>query len=763
PEHKIVLDETIYYVTGDDDDVVKITGEVVTDDDDENPVQNIRVELVQIEADEPSVIFDIDRTDKNGQFTLTLPGDAVSGVYTVLIEDDEVDIYVVPQLTTDDEMKLTWDELQADDFVFQFAGRLAFVPVEYTHVVLKGSAVKEDGGIKFSVARNGRFFVFVEADEFAKPGDLELWLSGEGDDLLLATGKIAAASIAVKLDTDAIVYDLPQTLVAEIDLSKAFPKNADWDVTGAIRTSNGKALADGHNAKVVPVVKNPSGSKYKVTFEFEDLERTDAGNYQVFIQASLDGAAYYAGTAAFSVVRPTTGKLYGMPTSTTVAEGLTLEFGQNGVHVLFRDGATYTVADYYKVSCEGVVAVDETSINLDDGNDDNDAFTAVPKQAGTVVVTIKAYRDNQYKNLLGTFTAEVEIVGGYITVEPGTVPVDSEEKVILTVVDEDEEAVNNAFIYFTDETFEEFDPEETTTTYVIDPREVNIKQGKYTVDLSDEDFEDLVALPKTWNIFAVQAGEVIAAGTLKVVGESVYDVQLDTDVVLAGLSAKLVATVTDEDGKPITPASVTVTNAKGNSQAIGSVKLSKGSAEFTVTLVTAGEYTVTVSTDSDKYLGTATFEVVLPRLELDVENVTNKVNTTLNFVLVDPLTDEILDWEISVKGDAYTTITEATLGETELPVIEDDEDPDMVELFYEDEYTLVLLVEANNVPKDKTAYVSIVAEGVTLAKLPVVGATLTADKELLVIGTPNTVTLTLTDANGKPLEGYEVEVRFLER
>jgi hypothetical protein len=54
-----------------------------------------------------------------------------------------VDIYVVPQLTTDDEMKLTWDELQADDFVFQFAGRLAFVPVEYTHVVLKGSAVKK--------------------------------------------------------------------------------------------------------------------------------------------------------------------------------------------------------------------------------------------------------------------------------------------------------------------------------------------------------------------------------------------------------------------------------------------------------------------------------------------------------------------------------------------------------------------------------------------------------------------------------------------
>jgi hypothetical protein len=49
---------------------------------------------------------------------------------------------------------------------------------------------------KFSVARNGRFFVFVEADEFAKPGDLELWLSGEGEgeDLLLATGKIAAAS-----------------------------------------------------------------------------------------------------------------------------------------------------------------------------------------------------------------------------------------------------------------------------------------------------------------------------------------------------------------------------------------------------------------------------------------------------------------------------------------------------------------------------------------------------------------------------------------
>jgi hypothetical protein len=30
-----------------------------------------------------------------------------------------------------------------------------------------------------------------------------------------------------------------------------------------------------------------------------------------------------------------------------------------------REGGVYKVADYYKVSCEGVVEVDETSGNLD--------------------------------------------------------------------------------------------------------------------------------------------------------------------------------------------------------------------------------------------------------------------------------------------------------------------------------------------------------------------------------------------------------------
>ena len=547
PEHKIVLDETIYYVTGDDDDVVKITGEVVTDDEDENPVQNIRVELVQ---DETEVIFDIDRTDKNGQFTLTLPGDAVIGVYTVRVGDVEVEIYVVPQLTTDDEMKLTWDELQADDFVFQFAGRLAFVPVEYTHthVVLKGSAVKADGGIEFSVARNGRFFVFVEADQFAKPGDLKLYLSGEGDDddeLLLATGKIAAASIAVKLDTDAIVYDLPQTLVAEIDLSKAFlPEGANWEVTGAIRTSNGKALAEELNAKVDVDVTPLSGSKYKVTFEFEGLERTDAGNYQVLIQAFLDedGPAYYAGTAAFSVVRPTTGKLYGMPTSITVAKGLNLTFDEDHIYVLYREAGVYKVAEYYEVSCEGVVEKDWQDI--DPGYT---TFTAAPKKAGTITVTVKAYDDQ--KKLIGTYTADVKVTGGFITADPDTVEVGYKGTATFTVVDENEDPVNNAFIYLVGD----------IETLVVNPTKVNIRDGKYTVNFANASNRGLVNKPVSYKVVAKQDGKEIAAGKFTVIGQNIYNVELNTEAVLAGEGARLVATVTDKDGDIVFPTKVKIT------------------------------------------------------------------------------------------------------------------------------------------------------------------------------------------------------------
>ncbi|MGI6344673.1 MAG: stalk domain-containing protein, partial [Bacillota bacterium] len=756
PEYAIELDAAIYYVTGDADDVVKITGVVV--DSDEDPVSNVRVQLVK-----GSDIYDIDRTDKNGGFTLTLPGDVEIDKYAVSVDyaDDE-EFYVVPELTSDDELEVAWDELEDEDFAFQYAGRLAFVD-HYTGVTLKGSALK--GELEFGVAKNGRFFLFAETDDFDKVGDLELWLTGEGEgeDLLLAKGKVAPAKVNLKLNTTSIVYDLDQTLVATVDLSEAYPEGHDWEVKGSIRNADGGKLADSHNANEEPEIEEEDG-EYTITFNFEDLVRTDAGEYQVLIQAFKDDGdtkACYEGTATFSVVRPTSGKLYGMPTSITVAKGLNLTFDEDHIYVLYREAGVYKVAEYYKVSCEGVVEKDWQDIDPD-----NTTFTAAPKKAGTITVTVKAYEDEDYEVLIGTFTAEVKVEGGYITVDPDTVQVDSKETITLTVVDDDEDPVNNAYIYFTEHEFGEFDPADPEYVYLIDPTKVNIKQGVYTLDLGalkSADRSDIVGLPETWNIFAVQGGKVIAAGTLKVEGQNIYEVELNVDTVLAGLDAKFKATVTDDDGNPVTidKNDLTITNPKGKNHADVTVsKTTKGTIEFTVkNLLAAGEYTVNVSTDDGKYLGKATFEVVLPELNLNVEKVTNNVNTKLTFVLTNPITGKELDWEIDVQGDAYTKILEATLNGDELPVVTADEDPDLVELYYDDEYELVLLVKADlkaAANDKKTAAISFVANDVVLAKLPVEDAVLAANPEVLTFGAPNTVTLTLTDANGQPLEGYKV-------
>ena len=144
-------------------------------------------------------------------------------------------------------------------------------------------------------------------------------------------------------------------------------------------------------------------------------------------------------------------------------------------------------------------------------------------------------------------------------------------------------------------------------------------------------------------------------------------------------------------------------------------------------------------------------------MNLNVQKLTNNVKTELDFVLTDPITGEVLDWEISVVENAYTEIIAGKLNGEALDDVELDDVA--IDLWHEDEYSLVLLVNADleaAAEDKKTAAIQIEANDVVLATLPVVDATLTADKEMLIIGTPNTVTLTLTDANGKPLEGYKV-------
>jgi hypothetical protein len=757
----------IYYLTGNADDTISISGVLV--DSLDQPVSRAYVILASQEA-----VWDICRTDAAGRFSLELPGNAAVGSYLIDAISCQTQVTVVPELLSMAALGFIWDELENEDFVYRYSACLAFVPEGYAHVGLRDA----QGTILAyaPIAPGGEFELEVGRDSFILPGVIDLVLGTVAQDfepdLVIARGEIIPGELRIDLDRRQLVYDVPQALVLTLSaeqlgrLHAPLSQGKEPQITSEITYVGGAPLEGPHPLRSTGVITRSAGAVQVIRqWGKGALRSLHVGDYELRVSAQYGGVVYYTATVGFSVKPPILKKLQGVPTETTVAEGLDLKFGWDGVHAVFRSSNAYEVAPYYRVSCTGVAEMAPQQISV--GED----FRIRPLQAGQLELYVEAYRDKDYRILLGTYSAKIEVRGGHIQSDRPVVEVGEDSTVTFLVTTNADTPVNNAYIYISKQDISHFSADQADL--VIDPSRVNIHHGSYNVDLGKEG-KRLVRDLGEYTVYAVQAGQLLAATPFRVVGANVYHVTLDKEYVLAGESAELIATITDKSGNAVTPEEAEISYVDGSGCLISyrtllrPVRSADGTLteEFKITLLPpeiAGEHVVTVKTHEGRRIGQAVAKAVLPQLKHDCSMLTSAVVNEFELELVNPLTNQRLGWTLTVSGDGFAGLEQAKLnGESLTGAIRryaDNRRPDTLQL-YGGGGRLALLVSADlesAVTAGRQPEITLSARRLEVGKLPVGAASLTLSRTTAVVGVLRSDTIaTLADAEGHPLAGYRI-------
>ncbi len=362
----------------------------------------------------------------------------------------------------------------------------------------------------------------------------------------------------------------------------------------------------------------------------------------------------------------------------------------------------------------------------------------------------------------------------------------------IVITNEDGTEVNNAVITasFYDDGMFILDRE------VFDASTTNVVGGVYVIEFDDDllPFNTVDDVIFEFYLDEINEANWMTWDSLDVVGLDTYAVTSDTAVLLEGFTEEITVTPLDADGEVIYPV-MTVTYYDDEDEMIGdahdftSTRVDtdddgvKESIEGDVTPAAGAVKAVVRAESSDKKAyGEVELEVVKPQVVMTkAVNMTAYIETEFEFTVIDPRDGSMLDepvyfmphddnylrseyyqvlppyiqfggedynyrvscledaadnyaslWEKDVtEDDGVYTVTPLT-GHVDFDAAEDDENDVYVVLYMNADLEI------------------------ELRDILVLEATLTSDPDKVIIGSAANLVLTYLDANGNPLEGYDV-------
>ena len=462
-----------------------------------------------------------------------------------------------------------------------------------------------------------------------------------------------------------------------------------------------------------------------------------AGTYKIVV-TTADGL--YEASTTITVVNPSRITLVDgeQELDGFVIGGNTMNFGPEAIEIIEINaaGAVVTASEFvYTVYVNGEKVLDQ-----EDGVVN---YTATELETVSVRIVAQRLVDEEVTTTVYDNTFNVAVEGWDVSYTVETMTVGEEYTITFVVKDEDGNFVNNAKV--------------VVGATTVSPLNANIVNGTYTFeDLSYDAVGDVDI--KVYTLADALRAEFDAGIT--VVGEKVYTVTSDVATVLLGKKQVVTLTVSDVDGAFIPEALTMYVDGAPSTPGFTPVDTNNdGLADSIEVEVTATELEETFfrAHNEDKTkMGEVALGVVAPKLvATGNQSLTQNIETELTFKVIDPRDNSVLTEAVSFVPGIYVQ-SFAT---------EDDQGRNLNgTVSGEESYTVIATASAIAWEAAADAEV-IVAVGLTIVldstvavdgTFPVAKATLTSNPATVLIGMPNNMTITYTDANGQPIVGKDV-------
>jgi hypothetical protein len=351
-----------------------------------------------------------------------------------------------------------------------------------------------------------------------------------------------------------------------------------------------------------------------------------------------------------------------------------------------------------------------------------------PNQGGELDLEVTGVRSDG--SIIGTVTKEIEIVGWVATASTGELTVDTPTSVTVTVKTPSGSPVNNAVVSLANAVIKQ----NSTTT---------ITSGRYTLnnvlarDVGDEryvvyDFD----------------GVVQAFGSVLVKGNPVFTVALRGPKIVAGVPTDIFFTVRNEYG-PIENLAE-LNSQPGVGVFLGGTKYSvvydAATREYKAKVVVGAldrDTFVQVSLNEGREIGEARLEVLAPTVTVSPSPLTVGYQERVNISISDPVTKEPIAADVQFERRDLDSYLPNLQGKSQ----------------YQVDLTLIPEDTNNDGRTEPALSLDLVIGGLEVKTATKVGlgtAVIKADKTALLAGADNEVVLTLTNARGEVLAGYDI-------
>ncbi len=698
-----------------------------------------------------------------GVGTYTLKADSIEADFTIM--------YAI-ELVEPTTLEWTWGDIP-DTVIVQ-----GMFPNEDNEVLAGEIILAYTEGIEIAAAdfANDSVFGFLfSGDDFVQTGELGLYINGT----LALEGEVVPAEMDVTVDPLEAMVNL-----GDVEFTATFDFADEY--------LDGTSLDSAYELWVM--IEGESGDwSYDISYLFDDQEITywlpldgiETGTYEFTFELwSTSGPEFLAEEATVEVeaLEPDDYNLVGWDDSALSVGDNTFSFygDEDGreITVLDEDGDE----DYWIEAIFNGAGLEDESFN----EEDDDDFVVSPSETGMVEVTINVYDDSDMESgdLVHTFTRELAVEGWNITITPDVVDVDSEVDITITITDEDGNPINNAII--TSDLSEGGRISEDEV--IFDGTVTNVVGGVYVIEYDDEKlafdrvgFYDLQFWTETQyensedtdfssseTGYSFEDAEIDMNKAIEVVGLDVYNVTSDTAVLLEGFEEEIVVTPLDADGDVIYP-NMTVTYYDADGDELDTDDFTgtrvdtnddgiKESVEGDVTPAAGAVKAVVRAESSDeKEYGEVEIEVVKPQVIMTKAEVqTAYINTDFEFTVIDPRDGSMLDNEVwfDYSEEYLCCVAFDVDGEIEWDTTFPEDDGVYSGTITTDE---VDFDEAADDEEDVVFELWMGAdEDIQLLDIQVLEPTLTSDPETMIIGTAANLVITYLDAEGMPLEGYDV-------
>jgi len=382
---------------------------------------------------------------------------------------------------------------------------------------------------------------------------------------------------------------------------------------------------------------------------------------------------------------------------------------------------------------------------------------------GDIIITGSVTYDN---NTTESFHRTLQVAGYMVTFLPETLPTVGNEVELKAIVTTTEGIpINNAKViwtttdYFGEKSntlFQVYD--QTSKTFVTTDGTNNSIDGATSI-IQNGEYSTIVKLVEpgylTCSVYSnefVYSGQVFALNQKIVYGDETYSIKNGAAALIAGKPNQLLTfEMQDKNGNAVTPDWVYIEDANFvNGYLMDSFDHSiTGTAKLTFSpMPRAGTFTILLGTDAGKKIVKIPINVVIPSVTIKVNGIESNKITAGVFEKI----------ELSFENSDRSLITAMGSGIDGSFYCLDKVTP----LFGQETISGATTIYAKVVPFKSSVnsklqlYADFGCGQVKVATLDVVQPTLTASASFLTIGSVVDLTLSLRDANGKPLSGYTI-------